>query len=118
MGRKKRKSFMDKKKHCIFEPRKLWEIARKGIGHPRKEAFEIIINNLAEEYPGYIEKKQNNIAESQVLSLLETVEQLTNLVTLLKQSFKNNKDYIKSYYSNSSLTTSNLLRKRNFASPV
>ncbi|MFX0146859.1 MAG: ERG2 family protein [Candidatus Hodarchaeota archaeon] len=59
MGRKKRKSFMDKKKHCIFEPRKLWEIAKMGIGYPKEEAFNIIIEALTEEYPGYIESKQN-----------------------------------------------------------
>lgn len=59
MGLKKRKSFLDKKKKCLFEPRKLWNIAKMGIGHPTEEAFEIIINALDKEYPGYIEKKQH-----------------------------------------------------------
>jgi C-8 sterol isomerase len=56
---KKRKKVLDKKKKCIFEPRKLWGIAKMAIGHPTKEAFEIIINALNEMYPGYIETKQN-----------------------------------------------------------
>ncbi|MFW9771771.1 MAG: ERG2 family protein [Candidatus Heimdallarchaeota archaeon] len=59
MRKKKRTRFLDKKKHCIFDPRKLWDIAKRGIGHPKKEAFDIIIKALAEEYPGYIETKQN-----------------------------------------------------------
>lgn len=59
MSKKKRKSFLDKKKHCLFEPRKLWRIAKMGIGHSTEEAFEIIIKYLAEEYPGYIKTKQD-----------------------------------------------------------
>lgn len=59
MTHKKRKSFLEKKKKCIFEPRTLWKIAKMAIGHPTKEAFEIIIKNLEKAYPGYIETKQN-----------------------------------------------------------
>ncbi|MHA2392154.1 MAG: ERG2 family protein [Promethearchaeota archaeon] len=59
MKPKKRKNFLDKKKRCVFEPRKLWEISKKAIGHPTEEAFEIIIDALDKEYPGYIKKKQN-----------------------------------------------------------
>ncbi|MFW9873196.1 MAG: ERG2 family protein [Candidatus Thorarchaeota archaeon] len=59
MSKKKRKSFLDKKKRCLFEPRKLWEISRKAISHPTEEAFKIIIDALDEEYPGYINTKQN-----------------------------------------------------------
>lgn len=59
MKQKKRLSFLDKKKKCIFEPRKLWKIAKMGLGHPTEKAFEIIINALNEAYPGYIETKQN-----------------------------------------------------------
>ncbi|MFX1498272.1 MAG: ERG2 family protein [Promethearchaeota archaeon] len=57
MGKKKK--ILDRKNHCIFEPRKLWQIAKKGIGYPTKEAFDTIIKTLAEEYPGYIETKQD-----------------------------------------------------------
>jgi C-8 sterol isomerase len=59
MGKNIRKSFLDKKKRCLFEPRKLWEIAKMGIGHPVEEAFAIIIKALDEEYPGYINTKQD-----------------------------------------------------------
>ena len=56
---KKKRSFLDRKKHCLFEPRKLWEISKLAIGHPTDEAFKIITNALDKEYPGYIETKQN-----------------------------------------------------------
>lgn len=59
MKQKNRKPFLDKKKKCLFEPRKLWEISRKAIGHPTEEAFEIIIDELDKAYPGYIKKEQN-----------------------------------------------------------
>ena len=67
MSKKKRKSFLDKKKRCLFEPRKLWEISKKAIGHPTEEAFKIIIDALDEEYPRYINTKEqihNDIVNS------------------------------------------------------
>ena len=45
---------MDKKKKCIFEPRILWKIAKLGIGKPKEEAFDLIIDALDKKYPGYI----------------------------------------------------------------
>ncbi|MFX1479253.1 MAG: ERG2 family protein [Promethearchaeota archaeon] len=59
MSTKRGKSFLDKKKRCLFEPRKLWEISKKAIGLPTEVAFNIIIDALNEEYAGYINTKQN-----------------------------------------------------------
>jgi hypothetical protein len=59
LKQKTRKSFLDKKKKCVFDPRKLWKIAKMATGHSTVKAFEIIINELSEAYPGYIETKQN-----------------------------------------------------------
>lgn len=59
MKKKKKPSIFEKKKKCIFEPRKLWEISKMAIGYPTEESFDIIINALDKAYPGYIETKQN-----------------------------------------------------------
>jgi hypothetical protein len=55
MVKSTRHSFLDRKAHCLFEPRKLHAIAKSAIGLPTEEAFKKIVTTLAQEYPGYIE---------------------------------------------------------------
>ncbi|MBD3351085.1 MAG: hypothetical protein GF364_06330 [Candidatus Lokiarchaeota archaeon] len=48
------KKYMNRKKKCIFDPKKLHEIAKDAIGKPTEQAFDYIIDALKEEYGDYI----------------------------------------------------------------
>ena len=43
----------------IFEPERLGEIAKRGVGLPHDEMARVIIDGLADAYPGHIETKQD-----------------------------------------------------------
>ena len=43
----------------VFDPQRLHEIARLGMGKPHAEMCQVVIDELARAYPGYIETKQD-----------------------------------------------------------
>ncbi len=41
----------------VFDPKVLQGIAGKGLGLPRQQMFEVITEELAARYPGYISEE-------------------------------------------------------------
>lgn len=57
---RKKTRVMDRKKKCVFEPRKLYQIAQTARGLDLEEGFDKIIEALDKEYPGYINNVPRN----------------------------------------------------------
>ena len=57
---RKKARVMDRKKKCVFEPRKLYKIAQTAKGLNLEDGFDKIIDLLDKEYPGYINNVPKN----------------------------------------------------------
>jgi hypothetical protein len=43
---------------CVFDPHKLHEIARKGVGLPHAQMCQVVVDELKREYPAYISEQE------------------------------------------------------------